>query len=130
MRAAKLLANNLPAERAKVLAEYQAALKLKGDAKNGREIFKKHCATCHRVAGVGIDVGPDIADTRTKTLEALLNDIIAPNAAIDANYVNYVVTTKDGRILTGLLTAETASSLTLMRAEKQSDVVLDRKSVV
>ena len=128
MRAAKLLANNLPAERAKVLAEYQAALKLKGDAKNGREIFKKHCATCHRVAGVGIDVGPDIADTRTKTLEALLNDIIAPNAAIDANYVNYVVTTKDGRILTGLLTAETASSLTLMRAEKQSDVVL-RKDI-
>jgi putative heme-binding domain-containing protein len=127
-RAGKLLAANLPADRAKVLKEYQAALDLKGDAGKGRDIFKKHCATCHRVAGVGIDVGPDIADTRTKTLSAMLNDIIAPNAAIDANYVNYVVTTKDGRILTGLLTAETASSITLVRAEKQSDVVL-RKDV-
>ena len=127
-RAKKLLANNLPADRAKVLAEYQPALKLKGDAKNGREIFKKNCATCHRVAGIGVDVGPDIADTRTKTLEGLLNDIIAPNAAIDANYVNYVVATKDGRILTGLLTAESASSITLLRAERQTDVVL-RKDI-
>ena len=123
-RAALLLANNLPAERAKVLAEYQASLNRKGDAKNGREIFKKNCATCHRVAGVGVDVGPDIADTRTKTLGALLNDIIAPNSAIDANYINYVVTTKDGRILTGMLAGETASSITLKRAEGQTDVVL------
>lgn len=127
-RAKKLLADNVPADRAKVLAEYQAALKLKGDAKNGRKVFEKNCATCHRVAGVGVDVGPDIADTRTKTEAAMLNDILVPNAAIDANYVNYVVSTKDGRILTGLLTAETASSITLLRAEKQTDVVL-RKDI-
>jgi putative heme-binding domain-containing protein len=127
-RAKKILAGNLPADRQKVLKEYQAALMVKGDAKNGREIFKKSCATCHRVAGVGIDVGPDIADTRTKKLEGLLFDILVPNAAIDANYVNYVVSTKDGRILTGLLTAESASSITLLRAEKQADVVL-RKDI-
>ena len=126
--AKKILAGNLPADRQKVLKEYQEALTLKGDAKNGREVFKKNCATCHRVAGVGVDVGPDIADTRTKTEAALLFDILVPNAAIDANYVNYVVSTKDGRIMTGLLTAESASSITLVRAEKQSDVVL-RKDV-
>jgi putative heme-binding domain-containing protein len=127
-RAKKLLADNLPADRQKVLKEYQAALNLKGDAKNGREVFKKNCAICHRVAGVGVDVGPDIADTRTKTPAALLFDIIVPNAAIDANYVNYVVATKDGRIVTGLLTAESASSITLLRAENQKDVVL-RKDI-
>lgn len=127
-RAMKLLADNVPADRQKALKEYQPALTLKGDAKNGREIFQKNCATCHRVAGIGVDVGPDIADTRTKTPSALLNDIIVPNAAIDANYVNYVVSTKDGRILTGLLTAESASSITLLRAEKQTDVVL-RKDI-
>lgn len=123
-RAKKLLAGNVPADRQKVLKEYQGALTIKGDGKNGRKVFEKHCATCHRVAGVGTDVGPDIADTRTKTESQMLFDIIVPNAAIDANYVNYVVTTKDGRILTGLLTAENASSITLLRAEKQSDVVL------
>ena len=127
-RAAKLLASNIPVDRLKVLKEYQAALDLKGDAARGREIFKKECALCHRVAGLGVDVGPDIADTRTKTLSAMLNDILVPNAAIDANYVNYVVSTKDGRIVTGMMAVETASSITLKRAENQTDVVL-RKDV-
>jgi putative heme-binding domain-containing protein len=127
-RAAKLLQGNLPADRQKVLAAYQPSLRTRGDPKKGVEIFKKNCATCHRVGGIGIDVGPDIADTRTKTLDALLLDILVPNAAIDNNYVNYVVSTKDGRVLTGLLTAETASSITLKRAEGQTDVVL-RKDI-
>lgn len=127
-RARKLLADNVPADRQKALKNYQEALTLKGDARKGRDVFKANCATCHRVAGVGVDVGPDIADTRTKTETAMLFDIIVPNAAIDANYVNYVVSTKDGKILTGLLTAETGSSITLKRAENQVDVVL-RKDI-
>ena len=99
-------------------------LKIKGDPERGREIFKKNCATCHRVAGIGIDVGPDIADSRTKTLRRLLVDILNPNQAIDNNYINYLVTTKAGKSLTGIITAETASSITLRRAEGQSDLVL------
>jgi putative heme-binding domain-containing protein len=123
-RARKLLAGNLPADRKEVLARYQSALVLKADAKRGQEVFRKNCATCHRVKGIGIDVAPDISDTRTKTLEALLVDIINPNQAIDNNYVSYLVTTKSGKSLTGVISAETASSITLKRAEGQQDVVL------
>ncbi len=122
--AGKLLHDNLPADRQETLQKYQAALTLKGDGKRGQEIFKKNCATCHRVAGIGIDVAPDIADTRTKTLSGLLTDILVPNQAIDNNYVNYVVSTKDGKTLTGIIVAETASSITLKRAEGQSDIIL------
>ncbi|MCS7045281.1 MAG: HEAT repeat domain-containing protein [Gemmataceae bacterium] len=120
----KLLRDSLPADRQEALKKYQAALTMMGDAKRGQTIFKAHCATCHRVAGIGVDVGPDIADTRTKTPAALLTDIIIPNQAIDNNYVNYVVTTVDGRSLTGIITAETATSITLKRAEGQVDIVL------
>jgi putative heme-binding domain-containing protein len=35
-----------------------------------------------------------------------------------------VVTTKSGKVLTGVLSAETASSVTLRRAENQTDTVL------
>jgi putative heme-binding domain-containing protein len=122
--ATKLLRESLPADRGEVLKKYEVALAMAGDAKRGQEIFKKNCATCHRVAGIGIDVGPDIADTRTKTLSALLTDIIVPNQAIDNNYVNYVVSTKDGKTLTGIIASETASSLTIKRAEGQTDVIL------
>ncbi len=127
-RAKKLLQDNIPADRLAVLKQYRAALELKGDARRGQEIFKKNCATCHRVAGIGTDVGPDIADTRTKTLPALLTDVLVPNQAIDNNYINYLVSTKDGRVLTGILAAETATSVTLKRAEGQTDVVL-RKDI-
>jgi putative membrane-bound dehydrogenase-like protein len=124
-RAKRLLRDSLPAERKKVLERYQAALKLKGDVRKGQEVFRKNCATCHRLHGIGVQVGPDIADAeRTKTPAQLLTDILNPNAAIDANYINYEVTLKSGRVLSGLIAAETAASLTLKRAENQTDTVL------
>lgn len=120
-RARQLLAAAAPAERKQVLAAYRAALEIPGNPLRGREGFRKHCAACHRMEGFGHVVGPDISDTRTKTAEALLQDILHPNAAIDANYINYLVSTTDGRVLNGLIVAETASSITLRRAENQSD---------
>jgi putative membrane-bound dehydrogenase-like protein len=123
-RAVELLKNSMPVARKQVLDKYQAALKLKGDGKKGRDVFQKNCATCHKVAGIGVDVGPDISDTRTKTPDALLLDILNPNAAIDNNYINYVVTTKAGKSLSGIIAVETASSITLKRAENQSDTIL------
>jgi putative heme-binding domain-containing protein len=123
-RARKLLARNLPADRKEVLRRYRAALEGKGDVARGRKVFEKNCATCHRVDDLGVNVGPDISDTRTKTAEMLLTDILNPNQAIDANFVNYQVTTRRGQVLTGIILAETASSVTLKRAENQTDVVL------
>ncbi len=122
--AVKLLRDNLPEERKQVLERYQSALTTPGDARRGREVFAKNCATCHRVAGVGADVGADISDTRTKTAAQLLNDILNPNAAVDSNYIEYQVTLKSGKVLTGLIAAETAASLTLRRAENQTETVL------
>jgi putative membrane-bound dehydrogenase-like protein len=123
-RARKLLQASLPADRKPVVERYRAALTLKGDPLRGKAVFQKHCATCHRLAGVGVTVGPDIGDVVLRTREALLVDILDPNAAIDGNYINYLVTTKSGRILTGIITAESDASITLRRAENQTDVVL------
>ncbi|MBY0526019.1 MAG: c-type cytochrome [Gemmataceae bacterium] len=124
-RGKKLLAGVATAERKKILEDYKAALTLKGDVRRGKEAFTKGtCISCHKLGNLGVDVGPDISDTRTKSLEALLVDVLDPNAAIDANFVNYVVTLRSGKVLTGLIAAETASSITLRRADKQSDVVL------
>jgi putative membrane-bound dehydrogenase-like protein len=125
-RARKVLRKELPEERQQVLRRYREVLTQKGDFARGREVFRKNCATCHRIAGVGILVGPDISDTRTKTAEQLLTDILNPNAAIDSNYINYLVTLRNGKVLSGFIAAETASSVTLRRAENQSDTLLRR----
>jgi putative heme-binding domain-containing protein len=118
------LRDNLPEERKQVLERYKSAARSEGDAARGKLVFQKNCATCHRVAGLGVDVGADISDTRGKVREALLNDILNPNAAIDSNYIEYTVTLKNGRTVSGIIATETAGSVTLKRAENQTDTVL------
>jgi putative membrane-bound dehydrogenase-like protein len=118
-RAKAILADALPADRQKVLADYQGVLSLAADPQRGREVFQKNCSTCHRIAGIGTDVAPDIADSRVKKPEQLLTDILQPNRAIDANFINYVVVTADGRTLTGIVAADTSSSITLKQPENK-----------
>jgi putative heme-binding domain-containing protein len=118
-RAQKLLVAAVPAERKRVLEEYQTCLTLPADPRAGLELFRQHCSTCHRIAGVGVNVAPDISDSRVKTPEQLLTDILHPNQAIDNNYVSYTVVA-GGVVHTGLIANETASSITLRQPENKS----------
>src|SRR5690606_33289939 len=96
----------------------------KGDESRGRTIFEKNCATCHRIAGFGTQVGPDIADSRTRTPEALLVDILDPNRAIDGRYVAYSVVLTDGTVQTGLIESETANAVTLAQPDGKTLTLL------
>jgi putative membrane-bound dehydrogenase-like protein len=122
-RAAKLLASAVPADREKALAEYRPALSLKSDAARGRAVFEKRCSTCHRVSGLGTQLAPDISDSRERTPLQLLTDILQPNRAIDSNYFSYTAITTDGRVHTGLLSAETSTSVTLKQQEGKSETL-------
>jgi putative membrane-bound dehydrogenase-like protein len=124
-RAQKLLAGQVAADRQKVVEAYQTALELKADKAQGKMVFKKNCATCHRLENEGIEVGPDLLSAlRNKSREQLLIDILDPSREVDPRYLNYVVTTRKGQTLTGMLAAETASSITLRRGEKAEDTIL------
>jgi len=123
-RAASVLARLRPADREAVLRRYRKALQLKGDFQRGKTLFREKCATCHRVAGLGADVGPDISDTRIRSPESLLTDILDPNRAIDANYVNYVVLTTDGQVFSGIIAGESATAITLVRGANEKQTIL------
>jgi putative membrane-bound dehydrogenase-like protein len=124
-RAQALLAGQGSPDRRKVIADYQSALELKGDVERGRAVFKKTCSTCHRLENVGVEVGPDLLSAlRNKSREQLLTDILDPSREVDPRYINYQVTDKAGRSFTGMIAAETASSITLRRAEKAEDTLL------
>jgi putative membrane-bound dehydrogenase-like protein len=123
-RAAKLFADAVNADRQKVLDSYQSALSLSGDAKHGAELFRKHCAACHQLGGVGNAVGPDLASLGDKSPEALLVAILDPNRAVEARYVGYTATTKSGRVVSGVLAAETGNSITLVAPDGQKTVIL------
>jgi putative heme-binding domain-containing protein len=112
-------------DRRNVLASYRSALDLPADTVRGKAVFKKTCATCHRLENEGTEVGPDLLSAlRNKSRETLLTDILDPSREVDPRYVDYIVTNKAGRVFTGMIAAETASSITLRRAEKAEDVLL------
>jgi putative membrane-bound dehydrogenase-like protein len=123
-RALKLLAAAMPADRQQVLEKYKPALALAADATRGRVVFEKNCVTCHKIGDLGVNVAPDISDSRTKTPAQLLNDILNPNQAIDNNYVSYTVLTKDGKSETGIVATETAASITLRQPEGKTVLIL------
>lgn len=116
-RAKEILAAAIPADRKKVLEDYRVALKLASDPQRGKLVFTKNCANCHRIGDVGVDVAPDISDSRVKQPEQILTDVLQPNRAIDANFISYSVVTADGQILTGILASETGASVTLKQPE-------------
>ena len=116
-RVQALLGDPIAADRQQVLADYQSVLQLEADPHKGRAVFAKHCATCHRFGEQGVNVGPDISDTRSKSTEYLLTAIVQPNQAIDANFFGYSVITTDGRVLSGILASETANAITLRQPE-------------
>lgn len=100
-------------DRAAVLNEYRESLSLEGDVERGREVFTVTCSVCHKVDGVGGDIGPDITDVHGKPVEGLLSDILDPNRATEARWTGYTVEHVDGRTLVGVIAAETADAITL-----------------
>jgi putative heme-binding domain-containing protein len=110
-------------DRRRVVADYADVLTLGGDRTRGEALFAKHCLECHTVQGVGKAVGPELVGVRKRERAALLEDLLNPNAALPPAFVNYVVSTNSGRVLTGIIVNETAGSITLRRAEAVEDTV-------
>jgi putative membrane-bound dehydrogenase-like protein len=123
-RADKLFAMSKLSKRADVVAAYQKALLLKGDAASGKAIFKKECAACHRLEGVGEQIGAELGAIREKGSDAILLSILDPNREVLPKFLAYRLVTDSGRIITGMIAAETATSITIRRADTTSETVL------
>ena len=112
-RAEKLFGTAIAGDRTKAFEDAKAALALTANAEHGREVFKTLCATCHRLDREGYNVGPDLLDMRNQPKESILFHIVVPEVEVAPAFAPYVVETKDGRTLGGILASETATSLTL-----------------
>ncbi len=105
----------------------------KGSAERGRELFFKsaglQCASCHRVAGTGSTLGPDLSDVGKKYTRAkILESILEPSKFIDPKYVTYLVETTDGQVLTGLL-AEKTDRIVVLKMAGDKEIRLEAKRV-
>lgn len=113
-RAAALFANTAAAgDRQKAFEEARAVLQLTGVPANGKRMFMNHCASCHRLDKEGFNVGPDLFGIRNQPKESILLHVVIPDQEVAPNFTAYDCVTTDGRSLTGLVTADTPSSVTL-----------------
>lgn len=114
-----------------LLAKYKPALsseKLKdANLANGRSVFSRTCAQCHKLYGVGGDIGPDLTGSDRANVDYVLENVLDPSAAVGRDYKVTNVATRDGRLLTGLIREETERILTVQTVNER--VVLDREDV-
>jgi putative heme-binding domain-containing protein len=106
-----------------VIAAYKKSLDLKGDAAKGKAIFAATCATCHKLENVGTELGPNLAAMQARGPEAILVNVLDPNREVNGQFVEYVVDTKDGRTISGLLSSETAAAVTLLKPGGATETV-------
>lgn len=110
--------------RQEVVDNYADALRLDGNADGGRIVFRKHCSVCHKTEGFGHEIGPNLTSMKTRGAESILVNVLDPNREVHPQYLGYLVLTEDGRTLTGMISGEGATSITLRRAESATDEVL------
>ncbi|MGZ0173465.1 MAG: c-type cytochrome, partial [Planctomycetales bacterium] len=123
-RAEQLFAVDSNSDRKQLLAKYKSALTLQGNRLRGAELFKKHCSVCHRLADVGVVVGPDLKSLTDKSPAAMLVAMLDPNRAVESKCISYTAVTTDGRTFSGLLAAESGNSITLKEAKGKEHVIL------
>jgi len=107
-----------------LLQSYLDALQAPRDERHGLQVFRERCATCHLAHGVGTPVGPDLTAEYQRADEALVRDMLAPSDAIASGYVSYVVLTTSGTTLTGLIAADSPTSITLRQADNKETTIL------
>ena len=75
----------------------------------------------------GGEIGPDLTGSGRDNLDYLLENIVDPSATVSADFRMVVVAMNDGRVLNGLVKAESPRTVTLQTQTEA--IVLDRSEI-
>lgn len=114
--------------RAEAVTRYKPAIEKAGDSVRGRVVFDRECQVCHKLGERGHAVGPNLAGVRHRTADEILVNILDPNREVSPEFLEYTVALDDGRVVTGLVAAETPNSVTLRGREGVEQTIL-RKNI-
>ena len=126
---ARSLLRATDASRVDVMRSYEAALNVSGDAGRGQAVYFSVCARCHGLAGseaAGSNAlfGPDLGTVRHWPSRALLEAILIPERTIADGYELWRLERRGEAPVTGVIRAETPSSVTLITEEGREEVTL------
>ena len=102
-----------------------------GNASRGRALFyanRSTCSLCHRVAGQGGTLGPDLSKIGSIRKEQdLLEAIIFPSSTVVNGYENYIVQTNGGNTHIGVIQHESTDSVYISNASGIKELIMREK---
>ncbi len=111
-------------DREMVMATYSEAIKQAGNAGDGKAVYQKACASCHRRGNSdGKDVGPNLASVLSHSKDKLLRNILVPSADIQPGYHALTCMLESGEVLSGVLVSENAGSIAIKQANGEMRTV-------
>ncbi len=131
-----------PAEAAALdqkFSRFRAMAAAAGDASKGQQLVQGTCMICHQIQGAGTAIGPNLSGAGAMGTEALLRNILTPNAQLESGYYRHDVKMRDGSVTSGFLADESADSLTIrqigadVRAIPRAEVIshdISRRSLM
>jgi putative membrane-bound dehydrogenase-like protein len=133
---AQLLKKYCPQERVPTTAEMQQQIREcaatvrsgAGDPYEGRRLFNVSCALCHKLFGQGAQIGPDLTPYKRDDVETMLLNIVNPSAEIREGYESYLISTRDGRTLSGFL-ADKDNRVVVLRGLDGVNQVLPQEDI-
>src|SRR5690606_23274103 len=84
-----------------------------GNPESGQIVYQRACGICHTLKGEGGQIGPDLTGYDRRDLPLMLLQVVDPNADIREGYVNYRISTRDGRTLAGFLKERTENGVAI-----------------
>ena len=103
--------------RPKVVEQFKGALRIRGVAARGQEIFRARCASCHRAGGEGHEFGPDLVGAKVLGKDRILDAILEPNARVSPRDTTDVIETRRGENLIGLLEDNNPTAIILRQRD-------------
>ncbi len=84
---------------------------------NGKQLFTvTSCVSCHKLGGVGTEVGPDLTklDPKQQSPVEILHDILEPSFRINEKFQSWSFELKSGKTVTGLIVKETPTEVEVL----------------
>jgi putative heme-binding domain-containing protein len=112
--------------------EYQMFDPMTSKAKpgEGQKVFQDQCASCHRHGSIGKDFGPDLTTLTSRFQKKdILEAILWPSKTISDQYQSWIVETRDGDAINGLLVSEDDKKMILKTGDQERPVEVLKANV-
>ncbi|MFN7842238.1 MAG: c-type cytochrome, partial [Pirellula sp.] len=97
------------------------------DLANGRQLFRQHCSSCHKLFGEGGTTAPELTGAQRSNLRYLSENIIDPSASVADNYRVTLFQMADGTLVSGVAIIEDSATVTVQTTRDK--IVIEKSEI-